>query len=622
MPAEKARPHQHAGVEFLYVLKGQLALRVAGRGSPSRRRRLRLLPLDASPQLPENRRQALLGPRRVRAVTAAPRPSDRRFGIRRRPAARGARTARRAVALLRPPARVPCAAARRLHRDRRRRRARLRVRRPGPRGRFDRLLPDPLDGRRGLRRARPGGGPRFSARPHARRVSAGSSTSAVSERARRPLANTCAAARRRARSSRQSGVPVVEFRASIVLGSGSLSFEMVRALVERLPVMICPRWVAVEAQPIADRGRDRLPGRRRSICRTAPSASTRSAAPDRVTYGDLMREYARQRGLKRVLIPVPLLTPRLSSLWLGLVTPLYARVGRKLVDSLRNPTVVRDPAALAAFPVRPRGVRDAIARALAQRRRGLRENALVGRRVLVGSDRPLWRRSRRHAPGRQPHDVRSGGAGRRVCADPADRRRRRLVLRKFSLATARVPGPARRGRRPAPRAPPPRRALPGRCSRLLAGRGLRARSAAAAARRDEGAGPCVAAVRDDAGSGRHRDPADRQLRRRPGSSASPTGTRCTRSTASFSPACSAPSRTALGGPRRLRRLARSAVAHEADDDDDGNRNADQPQQYRAHRQILPAGRGTASMSRSLCFPPRVAAKLPQKAPTMSAAKSQ
>jgi Protein of unknown function (DUF2867) len=83
-----------------------------------------------------------------------------------------------------------------------------------------------------------------------------------------------------------------------------------------------------------------------------------------VTYGDLMREYARQRGLKRLLIPVPLLTPRLSSLWLGLVTPLYARVGRTLVDSLRNPTVIRDPAALAAFPVRPRGVREAIARAL------------------------------------------------------------------------------------------------------------------------------------------------------------------------------------------------------------------------------------------------------------------
>ena len=162
---------------------------------------------------------------------------------------------------------------------------------------------------------------------------------------------------------RQSGVPVVEFRASIVIGSGSLSFEMIRALVERLPVMICPRWVAVEAQPIAVE--DVIAYLAAAL--DLPAGAERIyeiGGPDRVTYGDLMREYARQRGLKRILIPVPLLTPRLSSLWLGLVTPLYARVGRKLVDSLRNPTVIRDPAALAAFPVKPRGAREAIARAL------------------------------------------------------------------------------------------------------------------------------------------------------------------------------------------------------------------------------------------------------------------
>ena len=162
---------------------------------------------------------------------------------------------------------------------------------------------------------------------------------------------------------RQSGVPVVELRASIVLGSGSLSFEMIRALVERLPVMICPRWVAVKAQPIAVE--DVIAYLVAAL--DLPAGAERVyeiGGPDRVSYGDLMREYARQRGFKRLLIPVPLLTPRLSSLWLGLVTPLYARVGRKLVDSMRNPTVIRDPAALAAFPVRPRGVREAIARAL------------------------------------------------------------------------------------------------------------------------------------------------------------------------------------------------------------------------------------------------------------------
>jgi hypothetical protein len=78
-----------------------------------------------------------------------------------------------------------------------------------------------------------------------------------------------------------------------------------------------------------------------------------------------MREYAAQRGLRRHMISVPLLTPRLSGLWLSLVTPLHARVGRKLVDGVQNQTVVRDDAALRDLPIRPRGVGDAIARALA-----------------------------------------------------------------------------------------------------------------------------------------------------------------------------------------------------------------------------------------------------------------
>ena len=78
-----------------------------------------------------------------------------------------------------------------------------------------------------------------------------------------------------------------------------------------------------------------------------------------------MQEYARQRGLWRLMIPVPVLTPRLSSLWLGLVTPVYARIGRKLVESLRNPTLVHDRSAEKDFSIRPRGLEAAIARALA-----------------------------------------------------------------------------------------------------------------------------------------------------------------------------------------------------------------------------------------------------------------
>lgn len=162
---------------------------------------------------------------------------------------------------------------------------------------------------------------------------------------------------------RASGIPVIEFRASIILGSGSLSFEMVRALTERLPVMITPKWVRTPAQPIAIE--DVL---QYLLLALDPELSTSQifeiGGADMVSYRDIMKEYARQRGLKRLMIKVPVLTPRLSSLWLHLVTPLFARVGRKLVESIRNPTLVKNPAALQVFPIRPMGMRQAIERAL------------------------------------------------------------------------------------------------------------------------------------------------------------------------------------------------------------------------------------------------------------------
>jgi len=138
---------------------------------------------------------------------------------------------------------------------------------------------------------------------------------------------------------------------------------MIRALVEKLPVMITPRWVRVQAQPIA------IEDVIAYLLAALDSPHHESAVfeiggADRVSYGQIMREYARQRHLRRIMLPVPVLTPSLSSLWLGLVTPVYARIGRKLVDSLRNPTVVNDDSALRAFPVRPMGVSRAIARAL------------------------------------------------------------------------------------------------------------------------------------------------------------------------------------------------------------------------------------------------------------------
>src|SRR3954468_3446146 len=163
---------------------------------------------------------------------------------------------------------------------------------------------------------------------------------------------------------RESGVETIEFRASLVIGTGSLSFDLVKTLTDRLPVMLCPRWLATPTQPIAVddvlayllAAKDLPPGQSRTFevgCR------------DVTTYAGMIREYARQKGLRRWLISVPVLTPYLSGLWLALVTPAAFEVGRHLIEGLRNPTVVRDRRGMDAFPIRPMGVRAAMERALA-----------------------------------------------------------------------------------------------------------------------------------------------------------------------------------------------------------------------------------------------------------------
>lgn len=162
---------------------------------------------------------------------------------------------------------------------------------------------------------------------------------------------------------RESGVPVLEFRASVVIGSGSLSFEMIRALVERLPIMTTPKWVSMPAQPIAI---DDLIAYLIAALRLPVSAYRiyQIGGADQISYAEIMRTYARHRGMRIRMIPVPVLTPFLSSLWLGLVTPLYARIGRKLIESIVHSTVVRDNSALEVFDIRPIGIDEAIQRAL------------------------------------------------------------------------------------------------------------------------------------------------------------------------------------------------------------------------------------------------------------------
>ncbi len=163
---------------------------------------------------------------------------------------------------------------------------------------------------------------------------------------------------------RASGVETVEFRAGMVIGAGSLSYQLMKSLTDRLPVMICPRWLTTATQPVAvdDVLAYLLAARELPV---GKSRIFEIGGPDALSYADLIREYARQKGLRRWLIFVPVLTPYLSGLWLALVTPAKFEVGRHLIEGLKNPTVVRDKTALSDFSVRPMGVTDAIRKAIA-----------------------------------------------------------------------------------------------------------------------------------------------------------------------------------------------------------------------------------------------------------------
>jgi uncharacterized protein YbjT (DUF2867 family) len=166
------------------------------------------------------------------------------------------------------------------------------------------------------------------------------------------------------RALAEAGVPVTEFRAAIIVGSGSISFEMIRYLTERIPVMICPKWVFTRVQPIAID--DVL------VYLIAALENTESrgkvieiGGTDVFTYGDMMKGYAAVRNLKRALIPVPVLTPRLSSYWVHWITPVSASITRPLVEGLRNEVIVRDETARKIFPeIEPVDYKTAVEQAL------------------------------------------------------------------------------------------------------------------------------------------------------------------------------------------------------------------------------------------------------------------
>ncbi|MCU1458421.1 MAG: NAD(P)-dependent oxidoreductase [Actinomycetia bacterium] len=159
-----------------------------------------------------------------------------------------------------------------------------------------------------------------------------------------------------------AGVPVVELRAAVILGAGSISFEMLRHITGRLPVMVCPRWVRTRIQPLAER--DLLEYLVQSLA-VEPRVYEVGGA-DVTSYEEMIEAYARVRGLRpRLIVNIPLLTPHLSAYWVDLVTPVDRDVSHSLIESLTTEVVVQDPGpTAAAFTVEPLGLDDSIRAAL------------------------------------------------------------------------------------------------------------------------------------------------------------------------------------------------------------------------------------------------------------------
>ncbi len=176
---------------------------------------------------------------------------------------------------------------------------------------------------------------------------------------------------------RRGSVPVTEFRAAVIVGSGSLSFELIHHLVNRLPLMICPRWVYMRTQPIAIA--DVLAYLVSAI--DTPDSTGRTidlGGPEILTYRDMMLTVARVLGLRRHLIQVPVLTPRLSSYWVNLVTPIQTQIARALIESLRHETICENDLATRLFDIRPLTFEEAVVRALARVREQQVETTWTG----------------------------------------------------------------------------------------------------------------------------------------------------------------------------------------------------------------------------------------------------
>ncbi len=168
----------------------------------------------------------------------------------------------------------------------------------------------------------------------------------------------------------QSGsVDTTVLRAAVIIGAGGASFELIRYLAERLPIMMCPRWIHTRSQPIAVQNViSYLIG-----CLEEPATAGQTfdiGGPEIITYGEMMRLYARVRGLRRVLFTVPVLTPRLSAYWINFVTPVPAGVVFPLVEGLKNEVVCSENRIRDYVPIDLMTMKEAICTALAETQKG------------------------------------------------------------------------------------------------------------------------------------------------------------------------------------------------------------------------------------------------------------
>ena len=305
---------------------------------------------------------------------------------------------------------------------------------------------------------------------------------------------------------RKSGVPVTEFRAAVIVGSGSISFEMIRHLVERLPIMVCPKWIYSRIQPIAIN--DLLEYLVSAI--NEPKNVDRTieiGGADVTTYRGPMLGYARARGLRRllILIPIPVLSPRLSSYWVHWMTPIPAKITSALVEGLRNDVVVTNNLSKTLFPnVTPLDYSSAIGDVIQDLDQGRIDTSWSDSANVSDDSEGLVRlesrqgviiERRRHKVSAAPADV------YRVLAGIGGARG--WFLRQLDLATARNGRPLARRWGPPKRPPPPGRPSRRRRRRLLARGSLGRKPAHPLEGRDEAAGPRLAPVRNPGPPRRH-----------------------------------------------------------------------------------------------------------------------